>query len=69
MSARIPDLVFEGKQYNRANFKTLTFIQSLRHAQDGICGRINALKSIYTVNMETAQATMAMKKSINSLIF
>jgi len=95
ISARIPDLVFERKQYNRANFKTLPFTQSLRlpclsnemplkslfhrggmrslflwgYAQDGICGRINVLRSIYTANMETAQATMAMKKSINSLAF
>ena len=81
ISARIPDLVFERKQYNRASSKTLTFTQSLRlpcgmrslflwgHAQDGICGEINAFRSIYTVNMETAQAAMAMKKSINSLAF
>ena len=39
------------------------------HPQDGRCGRINVFKSIYTANMETVQAPMAMKKSIHSFAF
>lgn len=39
------------------------------HPQNGKCLKIKVFKIMYTVNMEKAQAAMAMKKSIHSLTF